>query len=159
MHRFRPEWGSHIPALLKALELTKGSVLELGMGISSTPLLHAVCEQQDRLLVSCENDQQFIDLFKKYNTVSHQIRFVQDWTEVKPEPCSVVLIDHKPEERRAIEIQRFAYFAEILVIHDTEPEHEHLYNMANIINSFKSKLVFYKNKVHTTLVSNFYDLN
>lgn len=159
MHRFRPEWGTHIPALLKALEISKGSVLELGLGISSTPILHAICEHEGRLLVSCDNDKTFTDMFKKYATPTHQIRLVEDWQEVKPEPCGIVLIDHKPEERRAKDIARFAHFAEILVVHDTEPEHEDLYHMQEIMNSFASRLDYVKPTVHTTLLSNYYDLN
>ena len=38
----------------------QGAILELGTGDHSTPVLHSVMEQEDRMLVSAESDQDWL---------------------------------------------------------------------------------------------------
>src|SRR3990167_3439257 len=127
MHKFDPTWGSHLPVLIKCLENSKGPVLELGLGISSTPLLHALCFDQDRFLLSLDNDPQFVEMFKKYRSETHSIELVDNWAThpITPSPLwALALIDHKPEERRKEEIKRLADKAIFLIVHDTEPNND-----------------------------------
>jgi hypothetical protein len=55
--------GSHLPLLMKLLDQTNGPVLELGMGLFSTPFLHWACYEKKRSLVSYENKKDFYDMF------------------------------------------------------------------------------------------------
>ncbi len=154
IHKFDPSWGTHIPVLLKCLEQTEGAVLELGLGISSTPVLHALCEDQDRLLVSYENDPVFIKMFEKYQTVMHHIETMipnRDW--------SVVLIDHKPDQTRVEQAIKLAHTAKILILHDSEPAHEDLYHYKQLQSLFKYRFDYTKTKVQTRVLSNFHDLD
>src|SRR3990167_401971 len=152
IHKANPDWGTHILMLIKVLENSKGPVAELGMGISSTPLLHALCADQGRFLSSYENDPIFIDMFKKYKTKDHDIRLIKNRDEIMPE-WSVVLIDHKPDERRMTEVYRMAN-SDYLVVHDTEND-LYKYNF----NSFKYRYDYKKFNVWTTVLSNLHGLN
>ena len=152
LHKPNPDWSSHIPMLIKCLERSYGPVAELGMGISSTPLLHALCEDQGRFLASYDNDPVFTEMFKKYQSRNHDIRLVKDWDEVRPE-WAVVLIDHKPEARRMKEVERLAN-ADYLIVHDTESD---LYKYD--FSLFKYRFDYTKTKVHTTVLSNRHDTN
>ena len=160
IHKFTPDWGTHAPILIKLLDRTQGPILELGLGISSTPLLHALSFDQDRFLLSLENDPQFIEMFCRYRSELHQIELVDNWDSADlVAKWSVVLVDHKPEERRKQEIRRLANFAEYIVLHDSEPTNNSLYEYDQIYPLFKYRYDYTKTKVHTTILSNFHDLN
>ena len=60
--KIHPKYGSYIPALLTALGKVDGDVLELGSGLYSTALLHWICLEQKRKLITYENDQRYFDL-------------------------------------------------------------------------------------------------
>lgn len=158
IHRADPNWGSHIPMLVKVLPKTIGSVLELGMGISSTPILHALCADQGKVLISLENEKHFVDMFRKYNTVSHDIYLVNDWDKVPHSKHGIVLVDHKPDHRRKVEALKFKD-SEFVILHDTEPENDDLYRYSEIYPEFKYRFDYKKFKIHTTVLSNTYDLN
>lgn len=158
IHRPDPEWGSHIPILIKTVLESEGSVLELGMGISSTPLLHALCADQGKFLLSLDDEEHFVNLFRKYKNDWHDIRLIKDWNELMQSKWGVVLVDHKPDFRRAIEAVKF-FDSEFVVLHDTEPENEHLYGYEKVYPHFKHRFDYKKSKVHTTVLSNVHDLN
>lgn len=158
IHRADPNWGSHIPMLVKVLPRTKGSVLELGMGMSSTPILHALCVDQGKLLVSLESEKHFVDMFRKYETPGHDIYLVEDWDKIPQTKYGVVLVDHKPDFRRKIEALKFKD-SDFIILHDTEPENDELYKYSEIYSEFKYRFDYTKFKIHTTVLSNTYDLN
>ena len=155
MHRHHPDWSSHIPVLIKVMEATSGPVLELGMGIFSTPLLHMLCFDKNRNLVSYDNNQKYVDMFRKYRSETHKIGVVNDWDKIDVDEYnwSVVLVDHTPGERRAVEIARLIN-AEYLVVHDTEPKENYTYSFDKIYPLFKYKFDYTKAKTHTTVLSN-----
>lgn len=160
IHKPNPDWSNHIPMLLQALIQTKGPVLELGMGISSTPLLHMFCSHENRQLTSYENDPIFIDMFKKFSSKDHNIILVKDWDKADlNQKWSVALIDHKPEERRKVDITRLANLAEVLIVHDSEPEHNDLYHYDEIYPLFKHRYDYKRLAVHTTVLSNFHNVH
>lgn len=160
IHAHHPDWASHIPLLIEALNITEGPVLELGLGISSTPILHMLCLDQNRLLVSYENSPEFVHMFRKYKTNTHIINLIDDWNKAEiDEPYwGVVLVDHKPDERRKEEVKRLVN-AKCLVLHDTQPESDDLYKYSEIYPLFKYRKDFTKSKTHATLLSNYHDFS
>ena len=88
--------GSHIPLLVESLRITTGDVLEMGMGWSSTPLLHWICKDMKRNLVSFETDHKWIKHFDDYRSDDHMILPVDNWEEmavIDKMNWGVVLID------------------------------------------------------------------
>lgn len=155
--RFDPQWNTHLPLLIEALRVTNGPVLEIGMGIGSTPVLHSLCA--DRFLLSQENDPNIVKMFRKYEKGNHKIELV-NWEDAQTAArWSVVLIDHKPEERRKEDIKLLANLADYIVVHDTEPESEQLYKYSEVYPLFKYRFDDKRQPVHTTILSNFHDLN
>jgi hypothetical protein len=118
---------SHRPLLLLALEETRTSgqaVLEMGMGDGSTPYLHRYCAKEKRVLFSVDNNKDWVAKYKCLEEAYGMHRVVHDpnWNITHDGNYSVVLIDHAPEERRHVDVERLAHRAQILVLHDTEPE-------------------------------------
>lgn len=158
----RMHYGSYLPVLVKCLSLTTGDVLELGTGIFSTPILHWICSAQKRNLVSYENDGKYFDLFniKSYENEFHQIHLIDDWDSIEIEKeWDVVFVDHKPAERRKIDILRVANFADFIVIHDTCWRDDKHYHYKEIFPLFKYRYDYNDYRPHTTVLSNLVDLN
>lgn len=158
------DFGTHIAPLLTAVLHTTGPVLEMGCGDFSTPLLHAVCAQTRRLLVSTDTDQAWLALFRDLETAWHRFEYVpvyeDDWA-INPKPTlwdaigsdthwGVVFVDHRPGERRAVDIARLRHQADIIVAHDTQ---EAGYQYEPVFATFKYRYTYERYAVQTTLVS------
>lgn len=152
MYRLDPGWGSHIPVLIEALRQTTGPVLELGTGHSSTILLHMLCAESGRKLVSLDNDPVFIDMFRKFRTPDHEIRLVK-WEEENPQnqKWGLVLVDEGPAEQRIKSIRKLVDSASMMVLHDTE---DPIYHYEEIYPLFKYRFDYKKFRTYASVVSN-----
>ena len=167
--RLHKKYCSYIPALMKALEMVEGDVLELGAGPHSTLFLHWMCLYQGRNLVTYENNPEYYNMVKhcghdRYEKDFHKVIFVEDWDEIFIErPWGVVLVDHEPVERRIEEIKRLQGWTQCLVVHDAQGRSGSKYHYREIYPLFKYKHSYskYSNGVampQTILLSNFVDV-
>jgi hypothetical protein len=120
-HRF----GTHQAVLRACLDQTSGSVLELGCGLYSTPLLHERCAAEGRLLVSADTDEAWLKRFADMSGEGHQFLHVtpeRDWNLLPYQlrPWSVVLVDQHPAAARLVSIAALMDAAEFIIVHDTE---------------------------------------
>jgi len=160
-------YGTHLASLIQAVNKTKGDILELGIGIFSTPYLHYQSFLAKRHVTSYDNDRGWIKRFAvhpfychMYQGPYHDLIYVADWDDAKIEkPWDVALIDHSPSERRIVEIKRLANFAKYIVIHDSNERNERTYHYSEIYPLFKYKTVWDKDNNHATVLSNFVKLN
>jgi len=160
--RMSGNYGTHLVALIKTMSLTDGDVLELGMGLFSTPFLHYRCMLSNRKLVSYDNNRAWTRWFIKYGyeNPDHEIRYVKDWDDADIEkPWDVVLVDHSPDYRRIEEIKRLAKWAKYIVIHDANKEYERNYHYSTIYPLFKYKKIWSKEAGHVGVLSNFVSLD
>jgi hypothetical protein len=143
-------YGTHIPILVKIMGITKGPVLEMGCGFSSTPLLYWLCQEQGRKFVSFENDEKWI---KK---VGYPVTYVKDWDKADIEKAhwSVALLDHRPGERRHLDALRLKDKADFIILHDSEPGMDIYYQYSKIYPSFKYRFDYTKFLPHTVVLSN-----
>ena len=116
---------SHYPVLARAVTMTIGPVLELGMGWGSTPLLHALCTAQDRRLWSADSDIDWVKRFEPFASDG------QHGMDVLPPgglpitlriPWSVVFIDCAPGEIRKDLALKLKDHAEFIILHDAETD-------------------------------------
>lgn len=152
------DWDSHRPMLIWALQkLTTGTVIELGVGHGSTPVLDRICREQKRNFEPYESNLNWaMNMLEQY---SIPVVAVMDYDEVIVFKCAILFVDNAPGERRRVDVERWANKAQIIIVHDTEPGAEYVYGLANIIKKFKYRCTL-KNKLglpETTAVSNSYD--
>ena len=155
-------YGTHLPALIKAMDKTTGDVLELGMGVFSTPYLHYQCILSNRKLVSYENFKPWIQFFidYRYECPNHEINFIDKYADAKiDKPWDVVLIDQTPDSSRREEVRRLANLAKYIVIHDSNGRNEKIYHYSEIYPLFKYGFNFDKADHQTAVLSNFYPVN
>jgi len=158
-------YGTHLAPLIQAVNKTDGDILELGIGIFSTPYLHYQSLVSKRHLTSYDNVSNWIKRFSNhpfygfmYQNEYHKFVHVKNWDDAKIErPWDVVLVDHSPSERRRVDIKRLANHAKYIVIHDTDKDHK-LYRFQDIYPLFKYKTVWDKDKNQSVVLSNLVDL-
>lgn len=116
-------WGSHLAPLLACICQTGGPVLELGIGHFSTPILHSVCTNLGRKLVSVEDNEEWYKAFRHYDFGVHCI-FHKSYDELGflwKEKWGVVFIDNSPGgERRKIDFMNAITTSDYVVVHDYE---------------------------------------
>ena len=156
------KYATHLPCLIKALELTDGDVLELGPGVFSTPYLHWYCHMKKRYLLTIESHPKWSWFCRQYyDEPSHDHLFYPDWDSAKKaisKPWDVALVDHSPSERRVKEIAILKDLVKYIVVHDAEPEKEREYHLSTIYPLFKYKYLFTEVKHNVVVLSNLVDL-
>ncbi|OGZ27064.1 MAG: hypothetical protein A2427_01040 [Candidatus Nealsonbacteria bacterium RIFOXYC1_FULL_40_7] len=155
----RSATASHIPLLVRLFDLSEGDVLEIGTGYFSTLLLHWLAHIYKRNVYSYENDPYWYKRALKANSKYHRVIMVNNWDDLPVDRhWGLVFVDHKPGERRSMEVKRFAKNADYILIHDTEPENEKEYHFSEIWPLFK--YVYHQKKTlpWTSAVSNFKNL-
>ena len=158
--RYNPAWGSHIPVLIKIFEISEGPVLEIGVGVFSTPILHSICLNKNRHLTSYESDEYYCSMQSSFANDLHQINLVKNWDDIKIEDTQwgMAFIDHVTE-RRSTEAKRLANIAKFVIIHDSDPGCDKYYKYSDIYPLFKYRLDYTKTSPNTTILSNFVDLS
>lgn len=151
-------WGSHIGLLYYSLLATEGTVVELGLGLTSTNFLHSMCCSQcvNRKLVSFEClgtwFQHFLHLVRPNHEFFHDIHDkgikkyeLYPWKENE---IGVVLIDSGAVDtniyltegytNRIKAVKFFKSKAKIVLVHDTEcPRIYCLPEWPELVASFK----------------------
>jgi hypothetical protein len=139
--------------------MTEGSVLELGLGFFSTPVLHWLCYDKKRELVSYDDNSTFIKLFKQFNDDFHKVLMVDDWDKIEIErPWDVVLVDHT-DDRRRFDIKRLANYAKYVIVHDTNPGADYSFKFSEVFPLYKYRYDYTSVRNHVTVLSNFVDLS
>lgn len=160
--RFYPERGSHLPVLMKAVELTTGPILELGCGLYSTTPLHWACYVAKRKLVTYENNPDFYEFLKRYATDWHEVHCIDSWETVDLSgPWSVALVDHeagKDSKPRRVQEAAKLLHAEYVVCHDTESRNEKVHNWSRLFPLFKYRYWYRDARPNTTVFSNIHDV-
>ena len=157
--RLSSRYGTHLPVLMQAIYKTKGTVLELGVGPYSTPILHRLCALEGRHVLSVDNSPEFYGWAKRYESRLHRVVLVEDWDKAKIEYAwDVALVDHSPSERRVVEIHRLAKRVKYLVLHDANGRYEAFYHYSKIYALFKYMITFDDVEPSTVLLSNLVSL-
>ena len=161
-------YATHLGPLIACMNKSTGDVLELGMGLFSTPYLHYACTVDKRNLLSLENDRGWYKQFNHsdfmqflYPNDYHKLEFV-DIYEDSPlidKEWDVVLVDQTPDLSRKETVKKLANKAKYIIIHDSNEQHEKTYHYSEIYPLFKYKRVWDLDNRHATVLSNFVELD
>lgn len=140
-HRTHP-YHTHQPVLYEVASRTSGPIIEFGCGYGSTELLHEVCKQDGRLLISLDDNLEWLNKFKeKYKSDSEWHKFI--FVQGKPSPASdspqhwidfmnnfdplltscdfdICFIDQHPWEARVETIKYMKDKARFIIVHDCD---------------------------------------
>ncbi len=150
-HRTDP-YATHQPVLYEMANRTTGPIIEFGCGDSSTDLLHEICKKNQRLLISVDDNQEWLQKFsRKYlgdgyeedNSGWHKFFFVRGMNQEDRENCDhwitfldktevlneirfdLCFVDQSPWKARLETIKRFRSRSQYIILHDCDffPEH------------------------------------
>lgn len=151
--------GSHLPVLIKLVQMTSGSILELGCGPFSTFFLHWVCYPAKRRLVTYENNSRWFDFANLGKSDFHEVHCVDNLDAIDlSEPWSIAFVDHEPGTRRPVEMARLLH-ADYVVAHDTENRSARKYGYPAVYRLFKYRFKYTDAYPHTSVFSNKHDLS
>lgn len=159
-------WSSHNAALINVVQASEGDVLEFGAGPASTPLLHWLCKDLGRKLITYEEDPGYYKFARQFQSRLHIIRLVENWDDIDTRKHrGVIFIDHGgktkngelPGSRRGTDVIRFKNSADYIILHDTEKEE--YYGYQDIWKHFRYAFTWKECRPWTSVVSNFKDLN
>lgn len=149
-------YGSHIPMLVRAWDLSSGEVVELGTGLYSTHLLYWLAGMSGRHVTSYETKPAWYERAKGMDSRFHSIRLIQSWDEAELERrWGVALVDHASKEARWREVLRLADWADYIVIHDSNDKRM---GYEKIFAQFRWVYQYTKLIPNTAVLSNKYPL-
>lgn len=157
---FKVRAGSHLPLLIELIKKSEGPILELGTGFYSTPILHWLCADMGRKLVSYESSKDYFAIARNYITDFHEVNFVEDWSKIDLSGhWGLAFVDHYPANQRIKEIVRLVDNVDYIVAHDSEPRHDSGYQYSKVAPLFKYRYDYDKFYPHTLILSNHKDLS
>jgi len=153
---------THLPVLLRVIDVSEGDILEMGTGYFSTLVLHWFSDLTGRRVVSYETNPMWYRKVSKYNSGKHEVILIDSWDDapIEKQHWGVAFVDHGPNGRRHVELQRLAKANNVdyIVIHDTEERHDNQYHYSRIWDLFKYRYDHKKYVANTSVVSNLKDL-
>jgi hypothetical protein len=138
-------YATHQPILYEIATNTTGPIIEFGCGNGSTDLLHEICEKDQRVLISVDDNLEWLNKYKeKYKNNSewhkfyfvpgkkdetspdHWITFLQNFELLKATLFSVCFIDQSPWLGRYETLKVLKNISEYVIVHDCNffPEQE-----------------------------------
>jgi|SRR3989304_6966973 len=152
---------THITPLTTVILNTTGTILEMGCGDYSTPLLHALCKNSKRSITTADCELEWMCLFKDLETDWHKFIHINNWDDVNGS-FGVIFIDHNPiiandTPRRVDDLMRLKKSGDVFVIHDTEKIRWYRYQ--GIFEQFKYVYHYSRYKKRTTILSDKIDVS
>jgi hypothetical protein len=158
-------YSSHQPLLIHVINtINTGNVIEFGTGFNSTPLMHIICGLQNRNLISVDNEKEWLDKFKHYESNRHTLVLTKILPELNTDNTdrfSIAFIDGGLPRQPFIEMMQ--PLADYVIVHDTElyveKKKEDIYHydfsMFKHVHHFKFKNSY----PMTSLLSNLENIN
>ena len=145
---FTFEWNTyatHQPVLCEIAQRTTGPIIEFGCGEGSTDMLHSICKENQRLLISVDHDEGWVNKYaQKYlgdgyledNSGWHKFLVVpktqgntllEDWVAfldqcdlLKTTDFDLCFVDQHPGPARTETILRLKNKAKYIILHDCD---------------------------------------
>ena len=142
------DWATHQPVLYEIATNTTGPIIEFGCGDNSTDLLHEICKRTNRILVTVEDDFEWMNKFaQKYlgdgysednsgwhkfyfvsgkstiendTKAEHWITFLDNFELLKTMNFDLCFIDQSPWQARIETILRLKNKARYIILHDCD---------------------------------------
>jgi len=164
------EYSTHLPALTLAVQLTEGSVLDLGGGIFSTFILHDMLYSTNRFLLTVDDSANWMGNFHGMENKFHQFRHVTNLKglfKTIGKEWDVALIDYGTYKGRLFCLKELLPYAKIIILHDYGDENSDsqweahgvsLKDVQDAVNEVEYKTLFNAQAPYTAVLSNFVNI-
>jgi len=153
---YEPTSHSHLPLAIVAVAATKGTILELGLGWGSTPVMATMARVMNRQHLAFEDAPDWIAAMQGIVRDPIRLVAVNKWKELEFQRCGMALVDHSCANQRPDSVRSLFGVADIVVAHDTGPsaEHEAVYQWGDCFSQFKFVVIDHRWEPWTTAVTN-----
>lgn len=144
---FWDDWSTHQPVLYAVATSTKGPIIEFGCGHGSTDLLHEICEKEGRILITLEDDLNWLNQFaakyegrgyvsdnsgwhkfffvpgknlQDYENPAHWITFLNEFELLNELSFDLCFIDQSPWLARFETVKKMKDIARFVIVHDVD---------------------------------------
>jgi hypothetical protein len=124
---YKNDYTTHRRFLKFYVEKTLGSIIELGTGYASTPYLHYVSCTENRLLISLEDNPNWLKAVLSIapNNRFHEYQLVADWSLLflrysLEKNISIAFVDQEPWIARRDSVLHYKDIADYVIIHDAD---------------------------------------
>lgn len=164
-------WATHLPLLVRAVQMTKGPVIEVGGGLYSTPILTAML--QDRPLVTAETSEVWLERIREmdlHTNPLHATRRLLSLDELSDPKVvgfsefGLAFVDNFPDKSRAAVLQTMRRISAVVVMHDAGGEAQgvdmwsRMKGARESIESFKFFEYYTRLSPHTAIMSDRIDV-
>lgn len=137
---------------------TEGTILELGCGWYSTPILHEIAVAQKRLLVTIDNNNDWLTEYKSLECEFHRLHLVGWWGDMPLEQrYGLAFVDQAQPCEREYTTRKIYDLVNVFVFHDTEEGPAYGYN--RVLSMFKHQFTDKCHQAWTTVASNKVNVN
>ena len=159
------EYTTHMKVIVKMVEASEGPIIELGGGLFSTPLLHWLCAEERRTLITYDDNRDFDRFLRSFVSRSHTIHLIDNWDDIDINAYhwGLAFVDHSPvndpintTSRRQYDMLRLKDKADYIVVHDSN---EKEYGDGSFWNNFKYVHHWTWATPNVTIVSNIKEIN
>jgi len=150
-------FASHTTLLTAALTVTSGSVLELGAGLGSTPVLHGLCGSKHRDLTTIDSNKYWLGKLILYKRTWHTFKYVESFIDL-PEykrDWGLAFVDHGIIDQRLHSVISLVHVP-MIVVHDTC--YAQLYKYDEAFSHFKYRYDLKLFGPMTSVISNHIDV-
>ena len=133
-------YATHQPVLYEMAKNTTGPIIEFGCGFGSTDLLHEICKEEQRLLISIDDNLSWLTRFsEKYQkdewhhfyyvpkkegqspeSAEHWIEFLDEFDLIEEEVFDLCFIDQSPWLARYETLKRLKGRSLYVIVHDCD---------------------------------------
>jgi len=142
------DWATHQPVLYEMAMQTDGAIIEFGCGDNSTAILHEICRETKRTLVTVEDDwnwmKKFMDRYRgdgyeddnsgwhkfyyvpgKLNVINdtkaqHWIDFLDSFPLLYTMDFDLAFVDQSPGQARTETVNRIKDIIKFVILHDCD---------------------------------------
>lgn len=138
-------YGTHQPVLRAIAMKTSGPIIEFGCGNSSTDLLHEICKKENRILISIDDNLEWLNKYReKYIgdgyepdnsgwhkfyyvpgkrddlNADHWVKFFEDFELIKTLTFDLCFVDQSPWQGRHETIKLLGSRVKYVILHDCD---------------------------------------
>lgn len=119
----RNAYGTHKLLLSAILRRVNKSVLELGVGHNSTPLIHNAMKRKNIDILTIDSDSYWIRRYAKLKSDKHKFKYynseeLKGFYATDTTAWELVFVDNSPWEARTQAINKYREIADYVILHD-----------------------------------------
>ena len=125
----------HLKEYVLKTQMDNKPIIEFGSGDYSTNMLHEMCKESNRLLITIDDNEEWLSRYRHLENDNHKfylvdklhddplenwITFLDTQTDLLNNDYGIVFVDQDPQKARYETIKRYKNICDYLILHDCD---------------------------------------